>query len=87
MAVKVIVSKARHKENLDELAEVIRRRRTLDGDDGGWQMPKDAEPGDLAISYAASPDQEYRAYGWVAGHQIRVGAFNAGSGRSQLAVH
>jgi hypothetical protein len=65
IAVKVIVLKVRHKENLDELAEVIRRGRTLDGDDGGWQMPKNAELGDLAIWYAASPDQEYRAYGWV----------------------
>jgi hypothetical protein len=64
--VEVIVLKVRHKENLDELAEVIRRGRTLDGDDGGWQMPKHAELGDLAIWYAAYPDQEYRAYGWVA---------------------
>jgi hypothetical protein len=30
-------------------------------------MLKYAEPGDLAIWYAASPDQEYRAYGWVSG--------------------
>jgi hypothetical protein len=30
-------------------------------------MPKDAQPGDLAIWYAANPDQEYRAYGWVSG--------------------
>jgi hypothetical protein len=64
---KVIVLKVRHKENLDELEEVIRRGRTLEGDLGGWQMPKDAQPGDLAIWYAASPDQEYRAYGWVSG--------------------
>jgi hypothetical protein len=57
MAVKVIVLKVRHKENLDELAEVIRRGRTLDKDeDDGWQMPKHSEPGDLAIWYAASPD-------------------------------
>ena len=64
---KVIVLKVRYRENLEELAKVIRRGRTLDGDDGGWQMPKYAEPGDLAIWYAASPDQEYRAYGWVTG--------------------
>ena len=68
---KVIVLKVRHKENLDELAEVIRRGRTLDGDDGGWQMPKHSELGDLAIWYAASPDQEYRAYGWVAGAPVK----------------
>jgi len=71
MTVKVIVLKVRHKENLDELAEVIRRGRTLDGDEGGWQMPKYAELGDLAIWYAASPDQEYRAYGWVAGTPVK----------------
>jgi hypothetical protein len=29
-------------------------------------MPKGAEPGDLAVWYAAWPDQEYRAWGWVA---------------------
>jgi hypothetical protein len=65
MAVDVIVLKVRHKENLDELAEVIRRGRTLEGGQGGWQMPKHAQLGDLAIWYAASPDQVYRAYGWV----------------------
>jgi hypothetical protein len=64
---KVIVLKVRHRENLDELAEVIRRQRTLEGGLGGWQMPRDAQPADLAIWYAASPDQEYRAYGWVSG--------------------
>jgi hypothetical protein len=32
----------------------------------GWQMPKTASPGDLAVWYAASPDQDYRAWGWVA---------------------
>lgn len=67
MAVNVIVLKVRHKENLDELAEVIRRGRTLEGGEGGWQMPKGAQLGDLAIWYAASPDQEYRAYRWVSG--------------------
>jgi hypothetical protein len=71
MAVKVIVLKVRHRENLEELAEVIRRGRTLDGGDGGWQMPKSAVAGDLAIWYAASPDQEYRAYGWVAGTPVK----------------
>src|SRR5258706_9793387 len=35
--------------------------------DGGWSMPVTAQPGDLAIWYAASPDQEYVAYGWTAG--------------------
>lgn len=71
MAVRVIVLKVRHQENLEELAEVIRRGRTLEGGDGGWQMPKHAELGDLAIWYAASPDQEYRAYGWVAGTPVK----------------
>lgn len=69
--VKVIVLKVRHRENLDELDEVIGRGRTLDGGNGGWQMPKHAELGDLAIWYAASPDQEYRAYGWVAGTPVK----------------
>ncbi len=64
---KVIVLKVRNRENLEELAAVIRRRRTFDDDLGGWQMPKHAQPGDLAIGYAASPDQEYRAYGWACG--------------------
>lgn len=67
----VIVLKVRHKENLDELEEVIRRGRTLHGDDGGWQMPKHSQPGDLVIWYAASPDQEYRAYGWVSGTPVK----------------
>jgi hypothetical protein len=69
--VDVIVLKVRHKENLDEMEEVIRRGRTLDGDYGGWQMPKHSQPGDLAIWYAASPDQEYRAYGWVSGTPVK----------------
>lgn len=67
----VIVLKVRHKENLDELAEVIRRGRTLEGGQGGWQMPKHAQLGDLVIWYAASPDQEYRAYGWVSSTPAR----------------
>lgn len=67
----MIVLKVRHKENLDELAEVIRRGRTLEGGEGGWQMPKHAQLGDLAIWYAASPDQEYRAYGWVSGPPVK----------------
>lgn len=66
-AMKVIVLKVRNRENLDELDEVIHQGRTLEGGLGGWQMPKDAQLGDLAIWYAASPDQEYRAYGWVSG--------------------
>lgn len=67
----VIVLKVRHRENLAELDEVIDRGRTLDGGNGGWQMPKHAELADLAIWYAASPDQEYRAYGWVAGTPVK----------------
>lgn len=66
-AMKVIVLKVKHRQNLDELDEVIHQGRTLEDGLGGWQMPKDAQPGDLAIWYAASPDQEYRAYGWVSG--------------------
>lgn len=34
-------------------------------------MPKHSQPGDLAIWYAASPDQEYRAYGWVSGTPVK----------------
>jgi hypothetical protein len=64
---QVIVLKVRYQENLDELAQTIQRGRTLDGSDGGWRMPVTAQPGDLAIWYAASPDQEYVAYGWIAG--------------------
>ncbi len=67
----VIVLKVRHGENLAELAEVIGQGRTRSGDDGGWQMPKHAQPGDLAIWYAGSPHQEYRAYGWVAGSLVK----------------
>src|SRR5579859_5090959 len=65
MIMEVIVLKVRHKENLDELDEVIRRGRTLDRKEAGWKMPKHAELGDLRVWYAASPDQEYSAYGWV----------------------
>lgn len=64
---QVIVLKVRHRENLDELARTIQRGRTLDGSDGGWRMRVTAQPGDLAIWYAASPDQEYVAYGWIVG--------------------
>jgi hypothetical protein len=64
---QVIVLKVRYQENLDELAQTIQRGRTLDGPDGGWRMPVTAQPGDLAIWYAASPDQEYVAHGWVTG--------------------
>jgi hypothetical protein len=67
MSVKVIVLKVRHRENLEELDAVIRRGQTLEGGQGGWQIPKDAQPGDLAIWHAGDPDQEYRAYGWVSG--------------------
>jgi hypothetical protein len=48
--------------NVDELNEGIRVGRTVDG----WQMPKDSVPGDVAVWYAASPRQEYIAWGWIA---------------------
>jgi hypothetical protein len=64
---QIIVLKVRHQENLDELAQAIQRGRTLDGPDGGWRMPVSAQPGDLAVWYAASPDQQYVAYGWITG--------------------
>lgn len=60
--VKIHVLKVRHQENLDEMEAGISAGHTVDG----WQMPKGAGPGDLAVWYAASPDQEYRAWGWVA---------------------
>jgi hypothetical protein len=62
-AMKVHVLKVRYQENLDEMEAGIRAGHTVDG----WQMPKGAEPGDLAVWYAAWPDQEYRAWGWIAG--------------------
>lgn len=34
-------------------------------------MPKHSQPGDLAIWYAASPDQEYRAYRWASGTPVK----------------
>ena len=61
---RVIVLKVKGKQNLAELREVIEMGRTFDG---GWQMLKDAEFGDLAVWYAGAPDQDYRAYGWVGG--------------------
>jgi hypothetical protein len=64
---EVIVLKVRHQENLDELAQVIKRGRTLDGPESGWRMPVTAQPGDLAVWYAGSPDQQYVAYGWITG--------------------
>jgi|SRR5712692_8819442 len=74
VAMKVIVLKVRRQVNLQELEEVIQRGHTYEdgererlGGAGGWQMPKDAQPGDLAIWYAGVPDQEYCAYGWVVG--------------------
>jgi hypothetical protein len=30
-------------------------------------VPVSAQPGDLAVWYAASPDQQYVAYGWITG--------------------
>jgi hypothetical protein len=62
----VIVLKVRGRENLEELDGVIQRGQTRGGGLGDWQMPKDAQLGDLAVWYATSPHQEYRAYGWVA---------------------
>jgi hypothetical protein len=73
ITVKVVVLKVKHKENLEELAGVIAQGRTFEGGDGGWQMPKDAQPGDLAIWYAGDPDQEYLAYGWVVGVPVKPG--------------
>ena len=64
---QVIVLKVRYQKNLDDLAQTVQGGRTLHGSDGGWRMPVTAQPGDLAIWYAASPDQEYVAYGWTAG--------------------
>jgi hypothetical protein len=63
----VIVLKVRRQENLDELAQAIQRGRTLDGPEGGWRMRVTAQPGDLAVWYAVSPDQQYVAYGWITG--------------------
>jgi hypothetical protein len=73
---RVIVLKARQKKNLEELDLVIERGRTLEEDlhdapePGGWKMLKDARPGDMAVWYAASPDQEYRAWGWIVGRPV-----------------
>jgi hypothetical protein len=68
----VIILKVKGKKNLAELADGIRDGHTLTGTSpdpghGGWQMPKTARPGDLAIWYAGAPDQRYVAYGVVAG--------------------
>src|SRR5215469_8564011 len=63
MLIRVHVLKVRGRENLDELEQGIAAGHTVKG----WQMPKSASLGDLAIWYAASPDQHYRAWGWVAG--------------------
>jgi hypothetical protein len=52
-----------NKVNLDELAASIAAGRTI----GGWEIPKHAEPGDLAVWYASDPRQDYVAWGWVAG--------------------
>lgn len=64
---KVHVLKVCGKDNLTEMEQGIAAAHTVDA----WQMPKAALPGDLAIWYAASPDQDYRAWGWVAGIPIR----------------
>ena len=59
---KVHVLKVRGRDNLDEMEQGIATGHTVDG----WQMPKTAAPGDSVVWYAASPDQEYQAWGWVA---------------------
>jgi hypothetical protein len=46
-----------------KVEEVTSRGRPLEDGLGGGQTPRDAQPGDLAIWCAASPDQDYRAYG------------------------
>jgi hypothetical protein len=63
MFMKVHVLKVRGRDNLDEMKQGITAGQTVDG----WQMPKTASLGDLAVWYAASPDQDYRAWGWVVG--------------------
>jgi hypothetical protein len=63
MVMRVHVLKVRGRENLDELEQGIAAGRTV----RGWQMPKTATLGDLAVWYAASPDQHYLAWGWVTG--------------------
>ncbi len=60
----VHVLKVRGKDNLYELEQLIKGAWP---EPARWQMPKDAQPGDLAIWYSGSPHQEYVAYGWVAG--------------------
>jgi hypothetical protein len=60
---KVHVLKVRGPDNLYEMEQGIAAGHTV----GGWQMPKTAVPGDLAVWYAGSPDQDYRAWGWVVG--------------------
>jgi len=64
ISVKVCVLKVDNdKANLDELAASVAAGRTVEG----WEMPKHAEPGDLAVWYASDPKQDYVAWGWVAG--------------------
>lgn len=65
---RVIVLKVKGSQNLAELEEVIEMGRTYDG---GWQMIKDADFGDLAVWYAGAPDQDYLAYGWVGGRPAK----------------
>jgi hypothetical protein len=61
----VIVLKLRLEENLRELDEVIQRGCTFDTGErdrldrvGGWQIPRTARLGDLAVWYAGVPDQD-----------------------------
>jgi hypothetical protein len=51
MFMKVHVLKVRGRDNLDEMKQGITAGQTVDG----WQMPKTASLGDLAVWYAASP--------------------------------
>lgn len=47
--------------NLAELEAGLTARHTMDG----WQMPKGAKPGDVAVWYATLPTGAYVAWGWV----------------------
>lgn len=57
--------------NLEELEECLKHRHTVDG----WQMPKGAKPGDVAVWYATLPVGAYVAWGWVeeAPHKVDEG--------------
>lgn len=68
----VIILKVKGKKNLAELDDSLRDGHTLTEASparghAGWQIPKTAQPGDLAIWYSAAPHQRYVAYGRIAG--------------------